>query len=73
GRIRQSDANRRRYIRDHFDREWLDPTLYHICVDVGRLGMETGAEIIADTATRYFSSLPTRRPRAHGPNLPCSP
>ncbi|CAN5685548.1 MAG: cytidylate kinase-like family protein [Gemmatimonadetes bacterium] len=57
-RIRQSDANRRRYIRDHFDREWLDPTLYHICVDVGRLGMETGAEIIADAATRYFGSLP---------------
>jgi CMP/dCMP kinase len=54
-RIRQSDANRRRYIREHFDHEWLDPTLYHLCVDVGRLGTETAADLIRDAAQRYFA------------------
>jgi CMP/dCMP kinase len=55
-RIRQSDANRRRYIRDHFGREWLDPALYHICVDVGRLGMATAIQSIRAAATSYFRS-----------------
>lgn len=54
-RIRQSDANRRRYIREHFDQEWLDPTLYHICVDVGRLGTAEAAGLIREAATSYFS------------------
>jgi cytidylate kinase len=55
-RIRQSDANRRRYIREHFDSEWLDPTLYHLCVDVGRLGTEAAAELIRQAALGYFES-----------------
>jgi len=53
-RIRQSDANRTRYIRDHFDREWLDPTLYHLCIDAGRLGRDTAADLIGKTALGFF-------------------
>lgn len=45
-RVRRSDADRRRYIREHFHREWLDPALYHLCVDAGRLGEEGAAELI---------------------------
>jgi cytidylate kinase len=54
-RIRQSDANRQRYIREHIDREWLDPTLYHLCVDVGRLGTTSAAALIREAALRYFA------------------
>ncbi len=54
-RIRQSDANRQRYIREHFDREWLDPTLYHLCVDVGRLGTGGAASLIREAALQCFA------------------
>lgn len=53
-RLRQTDADRRRYVREHFDRDWLSPTLYHLCVDSGRIGVEATAEIIRVAADRYF-------------------
>jgi CMP/dCMP kinase len=53
-RIRHSDVNRRRYIREHFDREWLDPTLYHLCVDVGRLGASRAARLIREAAENHL-------------------
>jgi cytidylate kinase len=53
-RVRQSDADRRRYIREHFDREWLDPTLYHLSIDTGRFGVEGAAELIWEAATQTF-------------------
>lgn len=51
-RIRQSDADRRRYIREHFDREWMDPGRYTLCVNAGRLGTEDAIDLIADAALR---------------------
>lgn len=59
-RIRQSDANRRRYIRDHFDREWLDPTLYHLCVDAGRIGPDGATNLISEASLRFFNAEPHR-------------
>lgn len=55
-RIRQSDADRQGYIREHFDREWLDPTLYHLCVDTGQLGVEGAIDLIETSAKRAFDS-----------------
>lgn len=46
-RVRQSDEDRRRYLREHFDQEWLDPTLYHLCLDSGRLGIEAAAALVS--------------------------
>ncbi len=45
-RIKQSDADRRAYVREHFDREWMDPTVYHLCIDTGRITVEHSAELI---------------------------
>jgi len=53
-RVRQSDADRKRYIREHFGRDWLDPTLYHLCLDTGRFGVDGAAELIGDAAGRAF-------------------
>ena len=53
-RVKQSDSDRRRYIREHFSREWLDPALYHLCIDTGRFGVEGAAELIWEAATQVF-------------------
>ena len=53
-RVRRSDADRRAYVREHFGRDWLDPTLYHLAVDTGLLGTEGAAELIWEATTRVF-------------------
>lgn len=53
-RLRRSDADRGGYIREHFGREWLDPTLYHVAVDTGRLGIDGAVELISSAAERLF-------------------
>lgn len=53
-RVRRSDQDRRRYVREHFDREWLDPALYHLSVDTGRFGVEGAAELIWEAANKVF-------------------
>jgi len=46
-KIKQSDADRRAYVREHFDREWLDPTTYNLCIDSGRITVDRSADLIA--------------------------
>lgn len=55
-RIRRSDADRRRYVREHFGRDWLDPTLYGLCVDTGLLGTDGAAELVERAAKRAFGA-----------------
>lgn len=51
-RLRQVDANRRAYIRQVYNHDWLDPSHYDLVLDTGRLGYEHAAEIIAVAAGR---------------------
>ncbi|HEX5724971.1 MAG TPA: cytidylate kinase-like family protein [Longimicrobiaceae bacterium] len=53
-KVRRSDADRKRYIREHFGRDWLDPALYHLCIDTGRFGVEGAAELIWEAVTQVF-------------------
>ncbi|HET7322556.1 MAG TPA: cytidylate kinase-like family protein [Longimicrobiaceae bacterium] len=54
GIIRKSDTDRSGYIRAHFEREWLNPALYHLCVDGVRLGMPAAAELVRTAALEHF-------------------
>lgn len=45
-RLDRSDENRRGYVREHFGRDWLDPTLYHLCVDTARFGVEGTVDLV---------------------------
>jgi CMP/dCMP kinase len=47
-RIKQMDANRRAYIRQVYNHDWLDASHYDMVLDTGRLGYErTASTIIA--------------------------
>lgn len=45
-RIHQADANRAAYIRQVYERDWLDLRLYHLALDTGQLGFDGAAEVI---------------------------
>ena len=47
-RIKQIDANRRAYVRQVYNHDWLDGSHYHMVLDSSRLGYErTAAAILA--------------------------
>jgi len=45
-RIKRVDANRRAYIRQVYNHDWLDASHYHLVLDTGRLGYERSAAAI---------------------------
>lgn len=45
-RLRRSDRDRQRYIRTHFQRDWMDPRLYGLSVDSGRIGIRQAADLV---------------------------
>ena len=48
----QTDAQRERYHREHYARDWADPVGYHIVLNTERLGYGGAAELIVAEAKR---------------------
>lgn len=48
----QTDAQRERYHREHYARDWADPVGYHIVLNTERLGYDGAAELIVGEARR---------------------
>lgn len=49
-RLRESDANRARYHRHHYGRDWSDPANYHMVLNTGALGLEGATDIVVARA-----------------------
>jgi len=51
--VQQTDAQRERYHREHYARDWNDPVGYHMVLNTERLGYEgTVASIVAEVGRR---------------------
>ena len=50
------DANRQReqYVKRHWNRNWLHPENYHLCVNTAWLGIDGSAELVVEVARRRF-------------------
>jgi len=51
-----ADQNRQRehYVKRHWNRHWLAPENYHLCVNTGWLGLDGAAELVVEAARRQF-------------------
>lgn len=49
-RLRESDANRARYHRHHYQRDWNDPANYHFVLNSGLLGLDGATTMIVARA-----------------------
>lgn len=47
-----TDAERRRYHREHYHRDWDDPVHYHMVLNTGLLGIEGVADAVVAAARR---------------------
>jgi CMP/dCMP kinase len=51
-----ADMNKQReqYVKRHWNRNWLSPDNYHLCVNTGWLGVEGSAALVVDAARSHF-------------------
>ncbi len=47
-----TDQNRERYHREYYDRDWADPTHFHLVLNTGLLGYGGAGDAIVDRARR---------------------
>jgi len=52
--LQQTDANRSRYLKQHYGRDWEDPAYYDLLLNTGSLGLDGAAEIIVGCARRRW-------------------
>jgi len=45
-RVEAMDAQRARYHREYYERDWTDPTLYHMVLNTEALGFPGAAEVV---------------------------
>jgi cytidylate kinase len=61
-RVRETNRQRDRYVRRHWDRAWRDPGNYHVSIDTSWLGIPEAAALIVGLA-RERLLRPRRVPR----------
>jgi cytidylate kinase len=49
-RMDETDANRARYHREHYGRDWDDPTHFHMLLNTGLLGLDGATRLIVAEA-----------------------
>ncbi len=52
--IHKEDKGRRRYLKEHFDKDIDDPLLYHLIVNTDHLRYDDAARLIGDEVIRRF-------------------
>ena len=52
------DQNKQRehYVKRHWNRNWLAPENYHLCINTAWLGVDGAAELVVEAARRQFGS-----------------
>ena len=54
-----TDRNRERYHREYYDRDWADPSHFHLVLNTGLLGYAGAGNVIVDCAGRLGWNAPT--------------
>ena len=52
--LQETDANRARYLKQHYGRDWNDSTNYDMVLNTGMLGLQETAEVIVGCAGRRW-------------------
>lgn len=53
--VEQRNKQREQYVKRHWGRDWRSFDNYHVCVDTGRLGIATAAEVVLAAARERFN------------------
>jgi len=53
--IHQSDKQNKQFFSYAFHREWNDPSLYDLCINIGKMGIERAVQLVIETT--QFSEM----------------
>lgn len=53
--VDRRNKQREQYVQRHFSRDWRAFDNYHLCIDTGRLGIETAADVVIYAARERFN------------------
>lgn len=53
--VEKRNRQREQYVKRHWGRDWRAFENYHVCVDTGRLGIESAADIVVSAARERFN------------------
>ena len=53
--VEKRNRQREQYVKRNWDRDWRRLENYHVCVDTGRLGVDTAADIVVAAARARFN------------------
>ena len=53
--VEKRNKQREQYVKRHFNRDWRSFGNYHLCIDTGRLGIETAADVVIYAARERFN------------------
>ncbi|HEV8612658.1 MAG TPA: cytidylate kinase-like family protein [Gemmatimonadales bacterium] len=58
--LQETDANRARYLKQHYGRDWEDTSNYHMVLNTGSLGLDGAAALIVACAKRRWAGTGDR-------------
>ena|SRR3989442_5997014 len=53
--VEKMNRQREQYVKRHWGRDWRAVENYHLCLDTGRLGIETAADLVVAAARERFN------------------
>jgi cytidylate kinase len=62
--LKVQDASKKRYLKDHFNRDIDDPLLYHMIINTDEISYANAARLIGDTVIRRFNLATEAEPKA---------
>lgn len=62
--LKVQDASKKRYLKDHFNRDIDDPLLYHLIINTDEISYANAARLIGDTVIRRFNLATEAEPKA---------
>ena len=53
-KVHDMNKQREQYVRRHWNRNWMSPLNYHLCLDTSWHGIERSAEMVVEAARKKF-------------------
>jgi cytidylate kinase len=53
-RVAETNKQREQYVKRHWQRNWLAPENYPLCLNISWLGVDEAAQIVVETARRHL-------------------
>jgi CMP/dCMP kinase len=55
--VEAKDKEKARFVRDYFDKDLLDPLLFHLTINASYVPLDDALDLVAENSERYFAKI----------------